>query len=216
MGKTKSKTKQNNTNKNNFDSFTMESESDDDTYCYENESYAGDFDEIINQANDEAEDEYLDDSSFSDYDDVGDEIGWLRNQWVKEQEQPDDLMVPSTPAAERRGRAQRIFGDTARYLSDEFNRAADSATRNPPPEAKEEEKEVEASPPKQPRIVRATKSIIDDQITNKQVIWLSFDIETGGKQCGILQLSGIFYDCDGNELGRFNEYCRPPPRAKFL
>ena len=61
-----------------------------------------------------------------------------------------------------------------------------------------------------------TKSIIDSKITNKEVIWVSFDIETGGPQCGILQLSAVFYDCDGAQLGELGEHCRPPLGAKFL
>merc|ERR1712188_277586 len=96
----------------------MESESEeDDSYCYDNESYAGDFD------------------------DVGGEVGWLRQQWANEQSY--NLMVPSAPAAERHARHNRIFGDTARFLGDEFNRVADSAPEGSAEETKEEEKEVE-------------------------------------------------------------------------
>ena len=34
----------------------------------------------------------------------------------------------------------------------------------------------------------------NDTIEKKSVIWVSFDIEIGGPNCGIIQLSAVLYD----------------------
>ena len=81
------------------------------------------------------------------------------------------------------------------------------------------------NPPKRSRTSSTTtrtttdhsRSIIQTQIEQKKVIWISFDIETGGPYCGIIQLSATFYDADHQELEpSFNSFCRPPPSARFL
>jgi len=63
---------------------------------------------------------------------------------------------------------------------------------------------------------RPMGSILHDHHVNKKIIWVSFDIETGGPKCGILQLSAVFYNHDGILLGQFNEYVKPPSNAIFL
>ena len=75
---------------------------------------------------------------------------------------------------------------------------------------------VNPSPARTTRPSRQVGSIIHDfQIQNK-VIWISFDIETGGPKCGIIQLSAVFYDHDGAVLGEYDSYCKPPRTAVFL
>ena len=66
--------------------------------------------------------------------------------------------------------------------------------------------------------MRARKySIIHDEVKNGQVVFISFDIETGGDDCGIVQLSSecFILSSNGDEGGgrrlkqTFNLYVKP-------
>ena len=59
-------------------------------------------------------------------------------------------------------------------------------------------------------------SIIHNKLQEGRVIWISFDLETGGPSCGIIQLSAVFYDSKHQQLGQYDSYCKPPRTAKFL
>ena len=59
-------------------------------------------------------------------------------------------------------------------------------------------------------------SIIHKDFTANRVIFISLDIETGGPNCGILQLSASVVDQDGTLLGEYDTYVKPPPGAVFL
>lgn len=61
-------------------------------------------------------------------------------------------------------------------------------------------------------------------IKHNRVVFCSFDIETGGEDCGILQMSGELFrpnpvDPTGSDFVRidetFNQYVKPPPGAIF-
>ena len=78
----------------------------------------------------------------------------------------------------------------------------------------------EKSPPKKRSRENPTNkkctSIINGTLLENKVIWISFDIETGGPRCGIIQLSAVFMDQDGVILGKFDSYCKPSAGAVFL
>ena len=78
----------------------------------------------------------------------------------------------------------------------------------------------EKSPPKKRSrenpITKKGTSILNDSLLEKKVIWISFDIETGGPRCGIIQLSAVFMDQNGVVIGNFDSYCKPSAGAVFL
>ena len=70
--------------------------------------------------------------------------------------------------------------------------------------------------------MRARKySIIHDEVKNGQVVFISFDIETGGDDCGIVQLSSecFILSSNGDEGGgrrlkqTFESYVQPHESA---
>ncbi len=59
----------------------------------------------------------------------------------------------------------------------------------------------------------STHSIAHEDIINKQIVYVHVDLEDGGPMCGLLQISAIILDADLNEIGRFDEYIKPPDTA---
>ena len=57
---------------------------------------------------------------------------------------------------------------------------------------------------------KRTHSYAHHHIENKMAVFFSVNLEHGGTNCGILQLSAEAVDCDGNHLREFNEYVNPP------
>ena len=59
-------------------------------------------------------------------------------------------------------------------------------------------------------------SIAHELIIQEKVVLVSFDIETGGEDCGICQISAVAFDLHGNSLcNDFDYYVKPPPGAKW-
>ena len=58
-------------------------------------------------------------------------------------------------------------------------------------------------------------SFINCAMEEGKIIWVSFDIETGGQDCGIIQMSAVFLDSKFNELGCFDTHVRPQLGARF-
>ena len=63
--------------------------------------------------------------------------------------------------------------------------------------------------PKTKRMV----SIAHDDIKSKRIVYIHIDVEDGGPMCGLLQISFVVLDADYKELGRFNEFVKPPINA---
>ena len=63
--------------------------------------------------------------------------------------------------------------------------------------------------PKTKRMV----SIAHDDIKSKRIVYIHIDVEDGGPMCGLLQISFVVLDADYKELGRFNEFVKPPVNA---
>ena len=67
------------------------------------------------------------------------------------------------------------------------------------------------------------KSLISDYVSSGKCVFISFDMETGGDHCGILQLSAecFILDTDINKSGGvklskvFNSYVKPPEDATW-
>ena len=57
---------------------------------------------------------------------------------------------------------------------------------------------------------RNVHSIAHEWIQNKKVVFFSIDLEHGGERAGILQLSSIAFDQDGEKLDVFSSYIKPP------
>jgi hypothetical protein len=63
-----------------------------------------------------------------------------------------------------------------------------------------------------------SKSIAHHYMTKNRLVFISFDIETSGEQCGIIQISAEIFrlEKDGTpsiERETFDEYVKPPPDA---
>ena len=69
--------------------------------------------------------------------------------------------------------------------------------------------------PKRKKTSNRKVSVINNAMEEGKVIWVSFDIETGGQDCGIIQMSAVFLDSKFNELGCFDTHVRPQLGARF-
>ena len=59
-------------------------------------------------------------------------------------------------------------------------------------------------------------SICHDAITNNKLIAVSLDLETGGENCGVTQISAVAFKLDGSAVGDdFDRYVKPPRSAKW-
>jgi hypothetical protein len=55
-----------------------------------------------------------------------------------------------------------------------------------------------------------------DLIMKGHIALVSFDVETGGEECGVCQISAVAFDLQGNSLcGDFDFYVKPPRSAKW-
>ena len=80
----------------------------------------------------------------------------------------------------------------------------------PEPEPAEELPVAEAAKEKRKQQMERWYKAIADKI----VVYIHVDVETGGEEVGIIQLSAVAHDSSTNiKIGRdFNEYIKPPPR----
>jgi hypothetical protein len=54
-----------------------------------------------------------------------------------------------------------------------------------------------------------------DLIMEGHIALVSFDVETGGEECGVCQISAVAFDLEGKSLSvDFDFYVKPPPSAK--
>ena len=63
---------------------------------------------------------------------------------------------------------------------------------------------------------RSPWSVAHDEIVEKKLTVISLDMETGGPECGIVQISAIGAKMDGQKIGQFDSYIKPPPCATWL
>eukprot|EP01047_Picozoa_sp_COSAG01_P046100 COSAG01_NODE_4299_length_5163_cov_8.009479_5_plen_241_part_00 len=63
------------------------------------------------------------------------------------------------------------------------------------------------------RAVRKNKSPADPDLMEGKVIFFDVDIEQGGPECSIIQLSCVASDQDGVKLGEFDDYVKPSDGA---
>jgi hypothetical protein len=57
-------------------------------------------------------------------------------------------------------------------------------------------------------------SIAHNDITKKKMVYIHVDVEHGGPNCGILQISAVIMDADLQVVGKFNEYVKPHENAE--
>jgi hypothetical protein len=62
-------------------------------------------------------------------------------------------------------------------------------------------------------VATTSHSIAHEAIEARRVVYIHVDVEDGGPQCGLLQLSAVIQDCDFNTIGQFDEFVRPPEGA---
>ena len=72
--------------------------------------------------------------------------------------------------------------------------------------------EAAQQPPK-PTKARNVYSIAHEDIVGKRIVYIHIDVEHGGPDCGMVQISVIFMDADFNIIGEFDEFIRPPDTA---
>jgi hypothetical protein len=60
---------------------------------------------------------------------------------------------------------------------------------------------------------KSSCSIAHEFLAQKKVVYFSLDVETGGPECGILQISIVAASADGDILDTYNEYVKPPDSA---
>lgn len=85
--------------------------------------------------------------------------------------------------------------------------AAPSNTNTPPPVA---------SPAAQPLPpIPKGRSAIHYDLEANNVVFFSIDLEHGGDYAGIMQLSSVAFNLDGEELGNFNQFVKPPTGSGF-
>jgi Inhibitor of the KinA pathway to sporulation, predicted exonuclease len=65
------------------------------------------------------------------------------------------------------------------------------------------------------KVVRRKHSMAHDSIVAGNLIFLHVDLETGGEQVGVIQISCVCHDYKTNEvIGTFDSYVRPPASVK--
>ena len=73
--------------------------------------------------------------------------------------------------------------------------------------------DVDIAPEDAPRDVPRGKSICHSLHTKNKLVFVSFDLETGGERCGIIQMSAQIFRIQNNEaeveVNVFNEYVSP-------
>lgn len=57
---------------------------------------------------------------------------------------------------------------------------------------------------------RRSTSLLHDDLLAGNCVFFSIDLETGGENCGIVQLSAVAFKLDGTLLGEYNSYVKPP------
>ena len=63
---------------------------------------------------------------------------------------------------------------------------------------------------------KAKYSIAHQFYNNNKIVFISLDLETGGENCGICQLSAVFKDKDGKDICKpFDSYVKPPDNADW-
>jgi len=71
--------------------------------------------------------------------------------------------------------------------------------------------------PETPPTIPADKSIARHDLEYNKIVFCPLDVETGGKFCGIIQLSAELFHFDGNDVIRdnntFTQYINPPEGA---
>jgi hypothetical protein len=82
-------------------------------------------------------------------------------------------------------------------------------------EPKNAERNAETNALATEKLPQLTKSIAHDDLNNGAAIYISLDLETGGPDCGIIQLSAVVSTLKGEVIGEFNSYVRPRPNAKW-
>ena len=127
---------------------------------------------------------------------------------MDEDEVEDIINEAATDSPSKRPQAEwRNLLSVRMDLDDQFINAMNSETRVT---------DVAVLPQESLPSSKPIGSIIHDHQVNRKTIWVSFDIETGGPRCGIIQLSAVFYDQDVVLLGQFDQYVKPPQFAVFL
>ncbi|KAL7547323.1 hypothetical protein ACHAWF_015821 [Thalassiosira exigua] len=71
------------------------------------------------------------------------------------------------------------------------------------------------APPDSAQRQKRKHSIAHDDIVNNQIVYIHVDVEDGGDECGLLQISAVFVDHEFNQLGTFDSFIRPPEGAKW-
>jgi hypothetical protein len=56
-------------------------------------------------------------------------------------------------------------------------------------------------------------SVAHDDINSGRIVYIHVDVEDGGPECGLLQLSAVITDKNHCSLGEFNSFIRPPADA---
>jgi hypothetical protein len=57
--------------------------------------------------------------------------------------------------------------------------------------------------------------IAHDDITRKKMVYIHVNVEHGGPDCGILQISAVIMNADLQVIGEFNEYVKLPKNAEW-
>ncbi|KAL7549479.1 hypothetical protein ACHAWF_012746 [Thalassiosira exigua] len=66
-----------------------------------------------------------------------------------------------------------------------------------------------------PQRSKQKHSIAHDDIIANHIVYIHVDVEDGGDECGLLQLSTVFFDHEFKTLGYFDSFIRPPEGAKW-
>ena len=91
---------------------------------------------------------------------------------------------------------------------------SESEEENDEPEQEQFDTVADAVTPVKKKKERKTFSIAHQWLDEGNAVLVHIDLETGGEQCGVVQLSSVIYDV-GLRLvvGEFNKYVRPPDDA---
>ena len=84
----------------------------------------------------------------------------------------------------------------------------------------ETETEQQPAPVKSAITIQPGNSVASDLIKNNELFIISFDLETGGEDCGICQISAVAVDLQGKTVeskfdSEFDSYVKPPVQAKW-
>lgn len=109
--------------------------------------------------------------------------------------------------------AAELFLESLQPVPEELQAVVDIRMYVPVEELSEEEEDCGEKPSRRPNV---GVSILHEQYQNKQVMLISFDFETGGNKCFIIQISAVITKADGSGTREeYNSYVKPPASAKW-